>query len=86
MTEFGALMFPTDYAIRPAALAKAIEEREMDSLFFPEHTHIPVSRKTPFPGGNELPKEYSKHMTCLSPWQLRCGDKRIKLGTGICLL
>ena len=59
MTEFGALMFPTDYAIRPAALAKAIEEREMDSLFFPEHTHIPVSRKTPIPGGNELPKEYS---------------------------
>ena len=87
MTEFGALMFPTDYAIRPAALAKAIEEREMDSLFFPEHTHIPVSRKTPFPGGGELPKEYSN---TYDPFVAlaSCAEvtERIKLGTGICLV
>ena len=87
MTEFGALMFPTDYAIRPAALAKAIEEREMDSLFFPEHTHIPVSRKTPFPGGNELPKEYSNtYDPFVALASCAAVTERIKLGTGICLV
>ncbi len=43
MATFGAMMFPTDYAIQPAELAKAVEERGLDSLFFPEHTHIPSS-------------------------------------------
>ena len=56
--SFGVTMFPTDYAIQPVALAQAIEERGLDSLFFPEHTHIPVSRDTPFPGGGDLPKMY----------------------------
>ena len=87
MTEFGALMFPTDYAIRPAALAKAIEERGMDSLFFPEHTHIPVSRKTPFPGGGELPKEYSNtYDPFVALASCAAVTERIKLGTGICLV
>ena len=58
MPIFGVSMFPTDYAIQPIELAKAVEERGLESLFFPEHTHIPTSRKTPFPGGTELPKEY----------------------------
>src|SRR5262249_8344865 len=52
--RFGVTMFPTGYAIPPADLARAVEERGLDSLFFPEHTHIPASRKTPFPGGGEL--------------------------------
>ena len=55
-TTFGAMMFPTDYAIQPIELARAIEERGLDSIYFPEHTHIPTSRKTPFPGEGELPK------------------------------
>ena len=57
--EFGVTMFPTDYSIQPVELAKAIEERGLDSLFFPEHTHIPTSRATPFPGGGDLPKMLS---------------------------
>ena len=54
--EFGVTMFPTDYSIQPVELAQAVEERGLDSLFFPEHTHIPASRATPFPGGGDLPK------------------------------
>ena len=56
--DFGILMFATDYAMRPDELARAVEERGFESLWFPEHTHIPASRKSPWPGGAELPKEY----------------------------
>ena len=58
MAQFGISMFPTDTTISPIDLAKAAEERGFDHLFFPEHTHIPVSRKTPFPGGGDLPEWY----------------------------
>ena len=58
MTDFGLLIFSTDYAIPPAILAQQAEELGFESLFFPEHTHIPASRKSPWPGGRELPKEY----------------------------
>src|SRR6185312_6873526 len=53
----GVAMFQTDYAIRPDDLARALEERGYESLWFPEHTHIPVSRRSPWPGGPTLPKE-----------------------------
>ena len=56
--RFGLTMFPTDYAIQPVALAQAAEERGFESLFFPEHTHIPASRATPFPAGTDLPRQY----------------------------
>ena len=65
--SFGVTMFPTDYAIQPVALAKAVEERGLDSLFFPEHTHIPTSRATPFPGGGDLPKMYWHCLLYTSP-------------------
>ena len=57
--KLGAFYFPTDYGINLAELAKGLEDRGFDSLFVPEHTHIPTSRKTPFPSGGELPKRYS---------------------------
>ena len=57
--QFGLTMFPTHYAIAPGELARAAEERGFESLFFPEHTHIPASRRSPWPGGDELPREYS---------------------------
>jgi len=56
--DFGVLMFMTDYAISAPALAQALEERGFESLWVPEHSHIPLSRKTPFPGGGDLPKQY----------------------------
>ena len=53
--HYGVVMFPTDYAIRPDDLARAAEERGFESLWVPEHTHIPASRKSPWPGGPNLP-------------------------------
>src|SRR5271165_286488 len=56
--HIGLSMFPTDYAIEPHHLAREAEARGFESLWLPEHTHIPASRRTPYPGGTELPKEY----------------------------
>lgn len=87
MGTYGAMMFPTDYAIQPVELAKAVEERGLDSLFFPEHTHIPTSRRSPWPGGGELPMEYSHtHDLFVALTAAAVATKRIKLGTGICLV
>lgn len=85
--RFGVTMFPTDYAMDPASLARAVEDRGLDSLFFPEHTHIPASRKTPFPGGGELPREYSHtHDPFVALGACAAVTERIRLGTGICLV
>jgi probable F420-dependent oxidoreductase len=85
--KYGVLMFPTDYSIDPVTLGRAAEDAGFDSIWFPEHTHIPASRVTPWPGGAELPKEYS-HMwdpfVALSA--VAATTSRIKLGTGICLV
>ncbi len=85
--KFGVTIFPTDYAIQPAELAQAVEERGLDSLFFPEHTHIPASRATPFPGGTELPRMYwHTHDPFVALGACAAVTSRIRLGTGICLV
>ena len=56
--QFGAVMFPTDYSIRPDDLARLLEDRGFESFWVPEHSHIPASRLSPWPGGPDLPKEY----------------------------
>ena len=85
--RFGISMFPTDYAIQPVELACAAEERGFDSLFFPEHTHIPASRKTPWPAGGDLPREYwHTHDPFVALAACAAATKRIRLGTGICLI
>ena len=87
MTHFGVQMFPTDYSIQPVELAKAAEERGFESLFFPEHTHIPTSRKTPYPGMGDLPKEYwHAHDPFVALAAAAAVTSRIKLATGICLI
>ncbi|MCH7578479.1 MAG: LLM class F420-dependent oxidoreductase [Chloroflexi bacterium] len=87
MTHFGLQMFPTDYSIQPVELAKAAEERGFESLFFPEHTHIPTSRKTPYPGMGDLPKEYwHSHDPFVALAAAAAVTSRIKLATGICLI
>ncbi|MCH7523220.1 MAG: LLM class F420-dependent oxidoreductase [Chloroflexi bacterium] len=87
MTHFGLQMFPTDYSIQPVELAKAAEERGFESLFFPEHTHIPTSRKTPYPGMGDLPKEYwHAHDPFVALAAAAAVTSRIKLATGICLI
>jgi probable F420-dependent oxidoreductase len=83
----GAFYFPTDYGINMAELAKALEDRGFDSLFLPEHTHIPASRKSPFPGGGELPKRYSHtHDPFVALAFAAAATKKLKLGTGILLV
>lgn len=87
MTSFGVQIFPTDQTIGPIELAKAVEDRGLDSLFFPEHTHIPVSRDTPFPGGGDLPEWYWRsHDPFVALTAAAAVTSRIKLGTGICLV
>jgi probable F420-dependent oxidoreductase len=85
--DFGIVMFATDYAIAPDELARAAEERGFESLWFPEHTHIPASRKSPWPGGPELPKEYwHTHDLFVALAMAAAATKRLKIGSGICLV
>jgi probable F420-dependent oxidoreductase len=85
--KYGVLMFAADYAIRPDELAIAAEERGFESLFFPEHTHIPVSRRSPWPGGGELPKEYwHTHDLFVTLTAAAAVTKTLRVGSGICLL
>ena len=56
--DFGAMMFSTDYSIRPDDLGKMLEERGFESFWVPEHTHIPADRTSHWPGGPDLPKDY----------------------------
>ena len=85
--KYGCFIFATDYAIRPDELARALEERGFESFWVPEHTHIPASRRSPWPGGTPLPEEY---WHTLDPFvalgAAAAVTSRLRLGTGICLV
>jgi probable F420-dependent oxidoreductase len=85
--HIGALIFPTDLSIRPDQLARELEERAYESMWVTEHTHIPTSRRTPWPGGAELPEEYRR---TLDPYVALTAaasvTERLRLGTGISLV
>jgi probable F420-dependent oxidoreductase len=85
--KFGASMFFTDYAISADALAVALEERGFDSVWAPEHSHIPLSRKTAFPAGGELPRKYAEAMDpFVSLTAAAAVTRALKVGTGVCLV
>ena len=85
--DFGVTMFPTDYAIRPDELAKALEERGFESFWAPEHTHIPASRNTPWPGGPDLPRDYWHTFDpFVALTAAAAATNTLKLATGICLI
>jgi probable F420-dependent oxidoreductase len=87
MTNFGLLIFATDYALGPDVLAREAEAHGFESLFFPEHTHIPASRQSPWPGGAELPKQYwHAHDPFVALTMAASVTKTIKVGTGIALV
>ena len=85
--KFGLTLFPTDYSISPAALARAAEERGFESLWFPEHSHIPAKRESPWPGGPELPKMYyDVYEPFVALAAAAAVTTKLKLATGICLV
>ena len=85
--EFGVVMFVTDETIGPAELARAAEDVGFESLFVPEHTHIPASRRTPWPGGRELPREYARtYDPFVALTAAAAATERLNIGTGVCLV
>ena len=85
--ELGITHFLTDYGLQPDELARKVEERGFESLFLPEHTHIPASRDSPYPGGGELPREYSHTLDPFAALAVMATvTERLKLGTGVCLI
>ncbi|MDP1839264.1 MAG: LLM class F420-dependent oxidoreductase, partial [Reyranella sp.] len=85
--KIGITMFPTDYAVPPHELAVEAEARGFESLWFPEHSHIPTSRKSPWPGGAELPKwYYDTYDPFVAMGAAAVVTRTIKLGTGVCLV
>jgi alkanesulfonate monooxygenase SsuD/methylene tetrahydromethanopterin reductase-like flavin-dependent oxidoreductase (luciferase family) len=85
--HIGLTIFPTDYSIAPHELAREAEARGFDSLWLPEHSHIPTSRRSPWPGGAELPKYYyDSYDPFVSLGACAVVTSKIKLGTGICLV
>lgn len=85
--KVGVFYFPTHYGIDPGELGAALEERGFESLFVCEHTHIPTSRKTPFPSGGGLPKRYVHTYDPFIALTLAAArTKKLRLGTGICLI
>src|SRR5258708_9805905 len=82
----GVYYFPTDYGIDICELAQALEARGFESLFVCEHTHIPVSRRSPYPGGGELPKRYlHTHDPVVALSIDEAATRTFKLETGISL-
>ena len=80
-------MFQSDEAIDPMSLARAVEDRGFDSLWFPDHTHVPVDRRTPWPGGGPLPREYYRlHDPVVALGMAAAVTSRIRLATGVLLL
>ena len=85
--KIGLAIFPTDYSITPVDLAVAMEERGFESLWVSEHSHIPTSRKSPWPGGAELPKMYYDVMDPFVALSAAAAvTTNLKLATGICLV
>ena len=85
--ETGVAIFPTHDAIDPGAVARLVEARGFDSLFFPEHTHIPAARRTPYPAGGELPRKYSHtYDLFVAMTAAAVVTTRLRVGSGICLL
>ena len=85
--DIGFFSYNTEYGIRTDDLARELEARNFESLWVGEHTHIPASRETPFPGGGDLPKPYY-HMgdPFVTLAMAAAVTKNLKLGTGISLV
>jgi probable F420-dependent oxidoreductase len=87
VTAIGLQMWPTDYSASPVDVAVAAEERGFESIFVPDHTHIPTSRRTPYPEGGDLPREYLHLLDPIAALAaMAAATRRIRIGTAICLV
>ncbi len=85
--DTGIALFPTHDALDPAAVARLVEERGHESLFFPEHSHIPASRASRYPGGGDLPRMYSHtYDLFVALTAAAVATTKLRVGSGICLL
>src|SRR5437773_5312487 len=85
--DFGAAIFCTDYSMGPAELGRALEERGFGSLWAPEHSHIPLSRQSPFPQGGDLPKKYYDVMDpFVALAAAATATTTLHVATGVCLV
>lgn len=85
--HLGLLIFATDQTPGPAEMAKLAEDRGFESIWYPEHTHIPASRETPYGAGGELPEEYRRTLDPFVALSAAAAvTTKIKLGTGVCLV
>ena len=87
MADFGIVTIPTHYTIQPIDLARWLEEHGFESLFFGEHTHIPTSRISPFPGGGNLPSYYSEFFVpFIGLTAAAAVTQKLRVGTSVCLV
>jgi probable F420-dependent oxidoreductase len=85
--DVGVFSFNTEYTIRPDELARALEARGFESVWFGEHSHIPVCRRTPYPAGGDLPAHYWHMMDpFVSLTAAALVTEKLKLATGVCLV
>lgn len=85
--HLGIVSYNTEYGIRPDDCAREAEARGFESIWYPEHTHIPVSRRTPFPLGGDLPEQYKHFMNLfVSMTAGAMVTRHIRIGAGVCLL
>lgn len=85
--KFGISIFATDYAMHPSELAREVEARGFESIWLPEHTHIPVKRVSPFPGGGELPEQYwHTYDLFVALTAAAMATTRLRIASGICLV
>jgi probable F420-dependent oxidoreductase len=85
--DVGLAYFPTDDGIDPATLARAAEEKGYESLLIAEHTHIPTSRESPYPGGGELPSKYfHTYESWVALAYMAAATERLKIGTSVSLV
>jgi probable F420-dependent oxidoreductase len=88
--DFGLFIFPSDTTLQPVEAGRAAEEAGFESLFFPEHSHIPTSRATPWGGVVDAPPLPEWYWRSLDPFvalgAVAATTTRLKLGTGITLV
>ena len=85
--DTGIAIFATHYTLDPANVARLVEQRGHSALFFPEHSHIPADRRSPYPGGGDLPSKYAHtYDLFVTMTAAAVATTKLRIGSGVCLL